>query len=258
MKKASVTLLAATLVSLTPFVSADEGIALEVQTTTNNAHRVYAGPEFMWSHFHGDIQHLEVSRNTYYGGLRFGYEYLQPESFYAATDAIAAMGAEKGKVSGDDAKFKDRAKEVFKGNRGHFWSNVEQRFGYTFSSSLVPSCTVSVFAGPGFHYEHEKGRHSLWGYAHTGLKAVQHFNDTFSVGTDVKVMYAFGANDTLLTRPTTLGKKQFLGYEFGVPFNWTLGDTKSFDIQLKPYLLKLNASSKETIVGSTLALGYKF
>ena len=234
------TLLTTALVSLASFVGADEGTKEAIAPQQSNNHRVYAGPEFMWSHLH--------NLNSYYGGLRFGYEYLKPDAFYAATDAVALLGS-------DRVSFGDK---VIKGHHAHFWSNAEQRFGYTFSSSLVPTCTVSVFAGPGFHYEHVKGFHGLWGYAHLGLKAVQQFTDHFSLGTEVKVMHAFAANESLLTFPTTLGKSHFWGYEAAVPFKWTVGEKGSFDIQFKPYVLKLNASSPQTILGTRLELGYAF
>jgi hypothetical protein len=72
-------------------------------------------------------------------------------------------------------------------------------------------------------------------------------------------MYAFGANDQgILILPTTLGQKEFWGYEVGVPFEWALGTCHTFDIQLKPYLLKLNMNSPETILGARLELGYNF
>jgi hypothetical protein len=116
-----------------------------------------------------------------------------------------------------------------------------------------------VFAGPGFHYEHEKGSHAHWWYAMTGLKALQQFTDHFHVGAEVKAMYNFAANDNArLFNSATLGNKEFWGFEVGVPFKWTVGDTKAFDVQLRPYLLKLNVNSPETILGTRLELGYNF
>jgi len=269
MKNTSLTLLAATFLSLSSFAGADEGVQAETLLTeqTLNSHRLYAGPEFIWSHYKGRLDHeknainLDLSRNVYYGGLRFGYEYLKPDAFYAATDAVAALGAEKAKVSQEslkDPRFLDRAREVFRGDRGLFWSNIEQRFGYTFSSSIVPSCTVSVYAGPGFHYEHAKDNHAHWWYGAAGLRALQQFSKHFHLGCDLKTMYAFGATDNLFTRPTSLGKDGFWGYEVAVPFQWSVGETGSFDVQLKPYLLKFNASSQETILGARVELGCNF
>jgi hypothetical protein len=257
MKTTSMTLLTTAMLSLSSFVSADAGSECEIEK--NN--RIYAAPEFMWSHFHGPVEtdsfDFSLNQNVYYGGLRFGYEYLKPQAFYANTDIVALLGTTHSTAQNENTKAWDRTKEVFEGKRGRLWSNVEQRLGYTFASSLAPSCTVSVYGAPGFHYEHVNGKHAYWTYAATGLKTVQQFSDSFHLGCDVKVMYAFAAQDKdNIALPTTLGKKEFWGYEVGVPFEWKVG--KAFDIQLKPYLLKLNMNSQETILGTRLELGYNF
>jgi hypothetical protein len=269
MKKTHVTLLTAAMLSLSSFAVADYAPSCETDTciapVTANANRVYVGPEFMWSHFNGDVEHeacdFSLKQNVYYGGLRFGYEFLQPDAFYANTDVVALLGTTHSTARNkeDGTKAWDRTKETFKGKRGHLWTNVEQRLGYTFASSLVPSATVSAYVAPGFHYEHVDGKHANWWYAATGLKTLQQFTDTFQLGLDLKVMYAFAAHDKeALARPTTLGRKQFFGYEVGVPLSWTLGACKTFDIQLKPYLLKLNVNSQETILGARAEFGFKF
>lgn len=268
MKTTTLSLLTTAMLSLSAFVCADGAPECEMEVTkceTANDSRVYIAPEFMWSHFHGPVENdsfdFSLKQNVYYGGLRFGYEYLKPQAFYANTDVVALLGTTHSTAhnNGENTKLWKRTRETFKGERGHFWGNVEQRLGYTFASSLIPSCTVSVYGAPGFHYEHAKGNHAYWTYAATGLKSVQQFTDHFSIGCDLKVMYAFAAQDKgNMALPTTLGKDQFWGYEVGVPFGWKFGKTKAFDVQLKPYLLKLNMNSQETILGTRLELGYNF
>jgi hypothetical protein len=268
MKTTSLTLLTTAMLSISSFVSADAAPECEVEikkTESTNDNRFYAAPEFMWSHFHGPVEtdsfDFSLNQNVYYGGLRFGHEYLKPQAFYSNTDIVALLGTTHSTAQNNETNTKlwDRTRETFKGERGHLWTNAEQRFGYTFASSLAPSCTVSVYGAPGFHYEHVNGKHAYWYYAATGLKTVQQFSDSFHLGCDLKVMYAFGAQDKdNMVLPTTLGKKEFWGYEVGVPFEWKLGKEKEFDIQLKPYLLKLNMNSQETILGTRLELGYNF
>jgi hypothetical protein len=268
MKSTSLTLLTTAMLSLTSLVSADAAPECEVEMKkceTVNDNRVYVAPEFMWSHYNNALEKescdFSLKQNVYYGGLRFGHEYLKPQAFYSNTDIVALLGTTHSTAQNDKTKTKlwDRTREVRKGQRGHLWTNAEQRFGYTFASSLAPSCTASLYAAPGFHYEHVKGKHAYWYYAATGLKTVQQFSDNFHLGCDLKVMYAFGAQDKgNMALPTTLGKKQFWGYEVGVPFEWKLGKEKAFDIQLKPYILKLNVNSQETILGTRLELGYNF
>jgi hypothetical protein len=266
MKTKSLTLLTTAMLALSSFVSADAAPSMEaVQCETANDSRVYVAPEFMWSHFNGhpeiDACDFSMKQNVYYGGLRFGYEYLKPQALYLNTDVVALLGTTHTTLHNDTTKTKvwDRTREAFKGERGRLWSNIEQRVGYTFASSLLPSCTASVYVAPGFHYEHVNGKHAYWTYAATGLKTVQQFTDSFSLGCDVKVMYAFAAKDKgNLALSTTLGRKEFLGYEVGVPFAWKVGQDKAFDIQVKPYLLKLNVNSQETILGARVELGYNF
>ena len=270
MKTTSMTILVTALISLAASVQADRLTKVEVTTTdTSINNRFYVGPEFMWSHFNGGLTSqsydFSLKQNVYYGGLRFGYEYLKPQALYANTDAIVALGAdhdnliaEKNEIAADK-KIVGHIKEAFKGHRGHLWINLEQCLGFTFASSRIPSCTVSFYGAPGFHFEHVKGTKAHWWYVATGIKTYQQFTDSFHLGCDFKVMYAFGAHDQgILLLPTTLGKKEFWGYEVGVPFEWALGNCHTFDIQLKPYLLKLNMNSPETILGARLELGYNF
>lgn len=272
MKNTSMTLLIAAWLSLSSFMGVETHAKVEVTTTDAiKAHRVYAGPEFFCSHFKGGLENhalkvdLSLTRNIYYGGLRFGYEYLRPNAFYADTDAVAALGSTRANIRREkdeikrDKNPKDHIRETFRGHKGHFWTTIEQRLGYTFSSSLIPSCSLSLFAAPGYHYEHVKGSEAHWWYAATGLKTLQQFTKHFHVGCDFKVMYAFAAHDhSTLTLPTTLGKKEFWGYEVTLPLEWMIGDSRAFDIQLKPYLLKFNAQSAETIYGARVELGYNF
>ena len=265
MKSTSMTLLASAMLSLTTLVSADAASGCEVemkQCQPTNYNRVYAGPEFMWSHFPGDKFdgiNFSYNPNTYYGGLRFGHEYLKPQDFYSNTDVVALMGTTHWTDNKEKKSAWKRTSEAFKGERGHLWTNIEQRLGYTFASSLVPSCTLSPYVAPGFHYEHVNGSHAYWYYAAAGLKAVQQFTDSFHLGCDLKVMYAFGAHDkNALAFETTLDQKQFWGYEVGLPLQWKLGETKAFDVQVKPYVLKLNVNSPQTYLGARVELGYNF
>lgn len=271
MKKPSMTLLIALGLSLSTLLQAAQTrTKIEIAATDEaRDHRVYAAPEFFCSHFKGRLENhalkvdLSLTRNIYYGGLRLGYEYVRPDAFYASTDVLAALGANKADLKREKDKTKQHPKkeirETLKGHKGHLWTNIEQRLGYTFSSSLIPSCTLSLFGAPGYHYEHVKGATAHWWYVATGLKTLQQFAKHFHVGCDFKVLYSFAAHDnTTLTLPTTLGRKEFWGYEVTLPVEWTVGESRAFDIQLKPYLLKFNVQSPETIFGARLELGYNF
>jgi hypothetical protein len=270
MKTSSMTLLASTVLALSSLMGVDRCSKVEVQVCESENHnRLYLGPEFFWSHFNARLDSvgigLSYKRDVYYGGLRFGYEYQRPEGFYANTDAIAALGATHQHIKDEanelttDRNVTGHIRETLKGHKGHLWTNIEQRLGYTFNSSLIPTCSVTWYGAPGFHFEHVKGSKAHWWYAATGLKTLQQFSDHFFLGCDLKIMYAFAAHDqNALILPTTTGKKEFWGYEVSVPFEWKIGDSGAFDMQLVPYLLKLNLDSPETILGATLAFGYNF
>ncbi len=272
MKQTSMTLLAtAAFLSLSSLVGADEVATVPTENIPIPTNRVYAGPEFFWSHFRGeldskhDVIDYELKNNSYYGGIRLGYEYLKPDAFYANTDILLALGEDHGKLSKEkgpkrkEKKLWEKTKDVFRGNHAHFWSQYEQRFGYTWSSTILPTCTLTWYGAPGFHLEHERSKNAYWWYAATGLKTLQQFCKNFFMGLDFKVMYNFAAHDEhQLIKPTTLGRKQFWGYQVDVPFKWTVGDSQAFDVEVKPYLLKLNTLSPETILGIRVELGYNF
>lgn len=273
MKKTSKTIVLSALLLLSSSVGANPFFN-KVEITTSdtedlNSKRIYIGPEFMWSHFRGGLKtrwhDYSFTKNVYYGGLRFGYEYLKPQDYYLNTDAVIALGAEYKHIIKEkndilrEHNIVSHVKKALKGNSGHAWLNIEQRVGYTFASSLIPRCTISFYGAPGFHYEHISKNIAQWWYLATGVKTLQQFGDNFLVGCDVKVMYAFAAHrHGYLILPVSLGNRSFWGYEFGTPIVWTRGECKTFDIQLKPYILKLNTNSSETILGVRAEFGYKF
>ncbi len=258
MKKTSMTLLTTAMLSFS-FVGADNGaVTSEPVQIENNGHHLYVGPDVFNVHY---PKNLLDGNNTVFGGLRLGYEYLTPNAFYAATDVVGALGKNRSHVSTldeKDPKFTKRVSEVFHGDKGHFWSNAEQRFGYTFSGS--PSSTVSVYAGPGFHYEHIPTQHAYWWYGTAGVKAVQQVTENFSIGADVQATLGFAAKDNIFTRAllTQQEDKTFWGYKVALPLKWNVGESRAFDIQLSPYLLKFNVDSNQTILGGTASVGYSF
>jgi hypothetical protein len=270
MKKTSMTILLTALLSLSSSLRAEPITKVEITTSDeSDAKRIYIGPEFMWSHFRGGLKtkwhDYCFKKNVYYGGIRLGYEYLKPEAYYLNTDAIIALGSEHKHIIKEkndilrDKKIAYHVKKAVKGHRGHAWLNIEQRLGYTFASSLIPRCTISFYGAPGYHYEHIRKNIAQWWYLATGVKTLQQFGEGFLVGCDVKVMYAFGAHrHGNLILPVSLGNRSFWGYEFGTPLVWTLGECQRFDIELKPYILKLNTNSSETIFGARAEFGYKF
>jgi hypothetical protein len=57
---------------------------------------------------------------------------------------------------------------------------------------------------------------------------------------------------------TTQNKKTFWGFETTIPLRWLIDDLGKWDLEAKPYLLKLNLNSSQTILGLRIAFGYHF
>ena len=144
-------------------------------------------------------------------------------------------------------------------HKSRLWANAEQRLGYNSQSTLFSQFIVTPFLGLGWHYEQASHDHDFWYYGAGGLKILQQFSDQFSLGVDLKAMYAFDIHDgRFVSIITTQGKKAFWGFETALPLRWLVGASGHFDLEFKPYLLKFNLNSPQTIVGARLVVGYSF
>jgi hypothetical protein len=232
-------------------------------------HRLQMGADLFWSHFRsGSVRDHKGTRfrgtvNGYYAGFKAGYDYLQPDAFYAGTEGVIACGE-------DDIQKKTSKSRLTPCNtcshwktrhehRSHLWANLEQRLGYNAQSTILPRFIVTPYTAVGWHYESMASAHTYWYYAAAGLKTLQKFYQSFEIGFDFKAMFAFDIHDRgLVSIMTTQDKKTFWGFETAIPLRWLLGATQRWDVELKPYLLKLNLNSSQTIVGVRLVGGYHF
>jgi hypothetical protein len=72
-------------------------------------------------------------------------------------------------------------------------------------------------------------------------------------------MYGFNIHDRgFISVAVTQGKKTFWGFEAALPLRWLIGCRGKWDFEFKPYLLKFNLNSSQTIMGARLMLGYSF
>lgn len=188
-----------------------------------------------------------------YEGLRYISENLQPNAFYSGTDIWFAVGDNHQKVYLDHKKMRD--KEI----GTNTWFNMDAGFGYNFQPSFSPHSLLSVFAGPGFHWERKFHHTARWGYAMAGFKIAQDLTESLSLGVDFKTMYSFRALDPQgVTSFERRGERNFWGIEMGAPLTWHIGETRKVDLQFKPYLLKWNLNSPVTALGFKASLGYSF
>jgi hypothetical protein len=232
-------------------------------------HRFQLGPDLFWSHCRSGFERdnkgmkLTASTNGYYVGLRAGYDYLQPDALYAGTEVIVAWGREslhkrnsRSHLSPCTSCESDRSVHE---HQTRLWANAEQRLGYNAQSTLFPQFIATPYLGIGWHYEGTSNDHAFWYYGAAGLKTIQKFYKKFELGMDLKALFAFDIHDKgFVSITTTQGKKTFWGFEAAIPLRWLIGNSGKWNFEFKPYLLKLNLNSPQTIVGARLMLGYSF
>ncbi len=230
-------------------------------------HHLQLGPDVFWTHYRSGFERdsegmkLTASIDGYYGGLRFAYDYLQPDALYAGTESIVAWGRDDLHTKNSQSRLSSAA-----GSSGHtsthehqtrLWINVEQRLGYNSQSTVFPQFIATPYLGLGWHYEGTSHDNAHWYFGSAGLKTMQKFYERFELGIDLKLMYGFDIRDRgFISMATTQGKKSFWGFETALPLRWILGDSGKWDFEFKPYLLKLNLNSPQTIVGASLMVGY--
>ncbi len=224
----------------------------EKPKSTDQHHRVYLGPDIFWDHFHeksfSKEETSDTKINSLYGGLKIGYDYLKPETFYFGTDGLVAIGRSSTSKSHSDTNSTSTVNG--KSKSSPLFANVEQRYGYTFQSPISSKSTITPFIGIGWYYirpQFDNNFHTNWFYGAAGLRVNQQFSDNFDVGFNIKAMHAFAGNI-----------KNFWGYEAALPLTWHVGTSKKWDIQFQPYLLKLDADSRGQILGARLLAGYSF
>lgn len=228
-------------------------------------HRVYIGPDVFVDYAqakHG-IQgdRVDITSNTVFGGLRFGYDYLKLQGFYFGTDGLVAMGRRFFKNDSIywSGYYSYRANQRLKSTP--LFANLEQRYGYTFQSPISSKSTLTPFAGIGWYYTRPQFDSSYswanWFYGAAGLRLTQEFCENFDIGFNLKAMYAFAGKVTW-SHHVKQNVRNVWGYELALPFTWHVGASKKWDLRFQPYLLKLDVNSISHIWGARLEAGYSF
>lgn len=204
-------------------------------------------------YFFGNPKKVTVKDTHSFTGICWEYDRLKPNSFYSGTSGTIALGDSNQKVYLGHHKKKEF-------NRSNdYWMNADFGIGYNYQPAGLPNTLISVFAGPGSHGERRWNHPAHWWYGMMGLKATQAFSKGLSVGASLKTLYSFDVKDA--RNVTTLerkGQDKFWGMELALPISWRFGDERKIDLSLKPYLLKFNINSSETILGSRAELGVSY
>jgi hypothetical protein len=233
---------------------------LSEQKEENCYERVSLGFDMFWSHssykriYSGYHYGCYQSKSTdTYEGLRFTWEKLKPNALYIGSDIWLAAGDSHQKIYIDHEKVRDKDMST------NIWFNMDGGFGYNFQPSFAPRFLLSVFAGPGYHFERKFHSNADWGYVMAGFKIAQDLTESLSLGADFKTMYTFVTRDPHgVTSLERKAERQFWGIEMGTPVTWHIGEKRKVDLQFKPYLLKWNLNSPATAIGFKVALGYSF
>jgi hypothetical protein len=232
------------------------------QQEDHHYHRVSAGFDMFWSLSSFKKTGQDCNMKSYhesgkskdsFEGLRFTFDSLKPNSLYTGINFLVAHGDHRSKIYLNRKKVEDNS------IRSNSWTNLDMAVGYNFQPAFSPHTLLSVFVGPGFHWERAFYHNARWNYAMTGFKLSQDLTESLSFGVDFKTMYSFGTQDPRgVTSWERKWEKHFWGIEMGTPVTWHIGEKRKFDLQFKPYMLKWNMNSMVTALGLTAALGYSF
>lgn len=229
--------------------------------------RVYAGPDLFWDHFDMDYtnetEELHLNSDTFYGGAIIGYDRIATDELYIGGEGKFAIGRteieQRSRRYGSHKKYHKQ-----KANGSPLLANLEQRLGYSFQSPIACGFSLAPFVGIGWYYSRLRfndPNHSInWLYVAVGLRGDQQFLDNFDVGFRLKGMYTFAGSrkTTSWDESNIVSLKNTWGYEFSLPFTWHLDCDRKWDIQLQPYLLKLNVKGTNLILGARVEAGYVF
>jgi hypothetical protein len=224
-------------------------------SASKHPHHFYFGPEFFWYQLNIDIDDVNVYGTPFFWGMRVGYEYLQPQAFYAGIDLAGAS-------TNTDFKACKNECDLTWHHADREFGNFEVRLGFTFAPK---NWLASFFLGAGIYslfpldsHNHQGFKESL-PYIETGIRSKCALTPIFDIGINAKILRTFATYIRFkykCEKATT--DHNMWGGEIGMPFIWHISATKRWDIQLEPYFLKLDFSETQNIYGTRLIFSYYF
>ncbi|MEM8727515.1 MAG: hypothetical protein AAGE99_02215 [Chlamydiota bacterium] len=216
------------------------------------------GPDFIVYSQDKNIKNITSKGTRFFRGLRFVYEHLYPNSFYAGLDLASA---------GSDVDFK----AYRNGNRLSFdqanreFGNFDLRLGYTLSNQNG-SYMISPFLGLGIYdispedrHNHEGLKEDRFPYFSGGAKFKYEIGSFFDFGCNIKVLYVFREKVRFKIPDERVCQiNRLWGGEIGIPFTWHFSKTKRWNIELEPYFLTLGFSKEQMAFGTKLLFGFNF
>lgn len=210
---------------------------------------IYFGPEFLSFRVNTHVRDIDVDGHRFFWGVRFGYEYLKPQAFYAGAEILATNANRDFSISNETLGYN--------GKGGAGFGNIQARFGYTFSGKR---CLTTPFLGLGVYSLSKHGHNGFkesMGYLSGGLRTQFECTSACLIALNAEVFRTLGVQ-----KSATLGHEKVTdhtngwGCSIGAPLTFRL--SPGWDMQLNPYFLRLLFSETQNIYGTTLLFGYRF
>ncbi len=233
----------------------------------HTSHKIYLKPDFFWGLPTSDQLYDEESESyiskkisrPFYKGIDLSYEWEKPNSLYFSaqwTNSIASVKKTLTSSLGETRSY----------DLEQSFSNIEARVGRSFqqegtSLAMVPYVALGRYGGSDTCFvegeRYEENVDVL--YAALGNKLMFHFGKIFDIGVNLKLMRPVYVHleDPFMEASLKINEIIALGYEAAAPIVCHLADG-AWEIQLEPYLLKLNTNDANRFVGGRLAIGHCF
>ncbi len=212
-------------------------------------HQIYIGPEFLSMQIDSQIKDAHVDGKKFFWGLKFGYEYLKPQSFYAAAELSAMNTSRNFPVTYGETSYK--------GKKGEGFGNIQARFGYTASHGRF---LATPFLGLGVYSLSNRGSEGFeqsMGYVSGGLRTQFDWTTACQIGLNAELFRMLGVE-----QKAKCDDKRFKadGQDWGCKIETplTIRLSEGWDVKVAPYYLRQLLSEKQNAYGSSLLFGYRF
>ena len=214
--------------------------------------QIYFGPELLEISVDTTINDVHVKGKKHFSGLRLGYEYFKPWTFYAGADLLSTISSHQFLAFEED-------QPIYFSDQDAGFLNLDFRLGYTAAPKnlfFTPFLGVGLY---GLGAPHYRGFHEGWVYLSTGLLSKFPINSVFSLGINLKCFKALYGNEQFQNRDKkTAVRSSPWGGEVGFPFIWNFNPRGTWTFDIEPYWTKLNFSEKQNVFGSKFLIGVHF
>ncbi len=220
---------------------------------SSKSHQIYFGPEITYISVDTHVKNVHIKGHKNFAGLRLGYEYLNPRSFYAGVDYLSMVSSAYFKAS-------QEGQLVHSSNQDIIYGNFDLRFGYTlFPKDLF----ISPFLGLGIYAlgsaPNNRGFQEGWAYLSTGLRSKFPINTTFSLGFNFKIFKSIFSYEEFKNHDINVSEYSYpWGVDIGMPMIWNLNPAGTWTFQIEPYWTRLDFSQQQNVFGSKFLIGVHF